>query len=242
MAPMAKRRSAVTFSGPWPVRIANGAAVLVPVPIQGVVTAVMDRPVATVEGQYTGGIGGVARMTGNPVDGLGRGLAGLLLDGVALDDEGVADTGKIEVVVEAGGRPDRALFDAAMGQGGRLAEVGLTATREEQADIRVECRLVVFDGEDVVGIVRNEVVGERALGQEGVRPGGCQPASTREPPGWNAIGVVELQRLHGGATDWRQPRIRVPRRPRRSARPVPRPRGHKATRATVARQSPEGLL
>ena len=54
----------------------------------------------------------------------------------AFDDEGLADARKVEVVVEAGGGPDRALFDAAMGQGGRLAEVGLTAACEDQADIR----------------------------------------------------------------------------------------------------------
>ncbi len=99
-------------------------------------TAIFDRPVATVEGQYPGGIGGVARMTGHPVDGLGRGLAGLLLDAVALDDEGLADAGKIPVVVEAGGCPERPLLDAAMGQGRRLAEVGLAATGEDQADRR----------------------------------------------------------------------------------------------------------
>ena len=86
--------------------------------------------------------------------------------------EGVADARKSEVVVAAGGGPDRALFDAAMGQGGRLAKVGRRATLEDQADIRQQGRLVVFDGEDIVGVVFKDVVGERALGQQGVSGNG----------------------------------------------------------------------
>jgi hypothetical protein len=55
---------------------------------------------------------------------------------VALDGEGLADTGKLQIVVEARGGPDRAALDAAMGQDGRLTEVGLSVLlREEQAQI-----------------------------------------------------------------------------------------------------------
>jgi hypothetical protein len=39
--------------------------------LQDGVTAIFDRPMATVEGQDAGGISGVARMTGNAIDGLG---------------------------------------------------------------------------------------------------------------------------------------------------------------------------
>jgi hypothetical protein len=73
--------------------------------------------------------------------------------------------GKFEVVVEASGGPDRALLDATMRQGGWLAEVGPAATLEDQADIFAQGRLVVFNGEDVVGVVVDEAVGELALGQ-----------------------------------------------------------------------------
>ncbi|WP_217633666.1 hypothetical protein [Thiocapsa roseopersicina] len=67
----------------------------------------------------------------------------------------VSTTGKIQVVVEDGGGPDRTLLDATMAQGGRLAEVGLIAPLlEEQAKIGLQVRLVVFDGEDIVGAAR----------------------------------------------------------------------------------------
>jgi hypothetical protein len=78
----------------------DGAAILVPVPVQNVVTAVFDRPVAAIEAQYAGGVGAVAGMTGQPVDGLGGGLAGFLVHVVALDGEGLADTGKIQIVLD----------------------------------------------------------------------------------------------------------------------------------------------
>jgi hypothetical protein len=107
-------------------------------------------------------------MAGDAVDDVGGGRAGLLVDGRALNREDLADAGKVEVVVEAGGGPDRALFDAAMGQGERLAEVGRAAALEDQADILTQGRLVVFDGEDVMGVVVDEVFGELALGRQGV--------------------------------------------------------------------------
>ena len=93
-------------------------------------------------------------------------------DDRAFDDVGLADARKSEVVVEVGGGPDRALFKAAMGQGGRLAEVGLCAVAvlDDRADIRQQGRLVVFDGEDVLGVVFKEVVGELAL-VAGAQPG-----------------------------------------------------------------------
>jgi len=50
-------------------------------------------------------------------------------------------------------------------QGGRLAEVGLAAAFEDQADVFTQGRLVVFDGEDVMGVVLDQVFGELALGE-----------------------------------------------------------------------------
>lgn len=57
------------------------------------------------------------------------GVLGRLLQGVAIDDEGLADAGKIQEVVQAGGGPDRSLLDATMGPSGRFTGVGLTDLR-----------------------------------------------------------------------------------------------------------------
>jgi hypothetical protein len=88
---------------------------------------------------------------------------------VALNEDGLADTGKIQLVVQAVGGPDRTALDAAMAWGEGLAEVGLSAPlREEQAKIGVQVRLVVFDGEDIVGVASTQLLGELALGEQGV--------------------------------------------------------------------------
>jgi hypothetical protein len=78
------------------------------------VAAVLDGPVTAVVGQDGRGIGAVRGVVGEAVDGFGRTLAGGFRDDFTFDDEGLADARKVEVVVETGGGPDRALFDAAM--------------------------------------------------------------------------------------------------------------------------------
>ncbi len=186
---------------------ADGASVLVPVPVQGVMTAVFDRPVIAIQAQYASAVSGVRGMTGHPEDGLGRGLAGLLLHGVALDEKGLSDTGKIQIVVQAGGGPDRAALDAAMARGGRLAEVGLTVLlREEQAKIGVQVRLIIFDGEDVVGVVCEEVLGELALGEQGVGgeglPGDVHRVEKRDHHP-DLVGLLDLvAALYGQGADF----------------------------------------
>ena len=127
--------------------------------------AVLDGPVAAVEGRHPRGVGGGRGMAGEAVDGFGRGLAGGLLDRGTPDHKDLAAAGKVAVVVAASGGPDRALLDATMRQGGWLADVGPAATLEDQADILAQGRLVVSDGEEVVGVVADGVFGELALGQ-----------------------------------------------------------------------------
>jgi hypothetical protein len=126
---------------------------------------------------------------------------------MALDEEGLAETGKIQVIVQAGGGPDRAALDATMARGGRLAEVGLTAPRrEEQADIGVQVRLVVFDGKDIVGAAREEVLGELALGEQGVGgeglPGDVQGLEDRDSHP-DLVGLLDLvAALYGQGADF----------------------------------------
>jgi hypothetical protein len=76
---------------------AEGAAIFVPVPVENVVVAVLDGPVAAVEGQHACGVGASRGVAGDAVDGFGRELAGGLRDGGTLDDEDLADAGKVEV-------------------------------------------------------------------------------------------------------------------------------------------------
>ena len=73
---------------------AQGAAILVPVPIEYRLTAVLDGPVAAVVGEEVGGIGGLRGVTGDAVDDLGcaPALAGLFVDPFARDDEDLIDS------------------------------------------------------------------------------------------------------------------------------------------------------
>jgi len=103
-------------------------------------------------------------VAGEPEDRFGRAFAGFLVGHAALDGEHLTDAGEVEIVVETGGGPDRALFDAAMGQGGRLAEVGGAAVFEDQPDRVMERRLVVLGHQDVVGLALECIVGQLALG------------------------------------------------------------------------------
>ena len=76
---------------------ADGAAVLVPVPIQDVVMG-LDAPMGSVERQESGRIGALRGVVGQPVDDLGGRLAGLLVDAQALNGEGLANEGEIQTL------------------------------------------------------------------------------------------------------------------------------------------------
>jgi hypothetical protein len=80
---------------------AQGAAVFVPVPVEEVVVAV-DAPMGTVECQESRGRGRLRGVAGQAVDGFDGGLAGLFLDGLALDGKGLADAGEVQIAVEPG--------------------------------------------------------------------------------------------------------------------------------------------
>lgn len=146
---------------------AQGAAVLVPVPVEDVVVG-LDTPVIAVVGEQARGLGAVGGVVGEAIDGLGGGLAGLLLDGVSLDGEDLSDLGEVQIVVERGGGPDGAAFQAPVLQGGRLAEVRCAALGEVQADVGGERWLVVLGDEQVVGAAFDQMRGELALGEQGV--------------------------------------------------------------------------
>ena len=80
----------------------------------------------------------------------------------------MSDAGEVDVVIEGGGGPDGALLDASVCEGGRLLEVGCACCLggELEGDIEQQCRLVVLDGEEVMGVAFEEVGGESALGQQ----------------------------------------------------------------------------
>ena len=147
---------------------ADGAAILIPVPVEHVVAAVLNAPVGAIEGEHGGRRGAGGAVAGDAADRLGGGLGGLLHGDLTFDEEDLGEAGEVEIVVEAGGGPDCARLDASMGEVGRFLEVGHPARGEQQPDRVSEPGLIVFDGEDVVGVVLAQIGGQLALGQQGV--------------------------------------------------------------------------
>ena len=86
-------------------------------------------------------------MVGQAIDGFGRDFAGLLLDALSLDGEGLSDVGKVPIVVEPAGGPDRARFQAPALDSQKFAEVRLVAALGNQPDVGQQSRHVVFGGE-----------------------------------------------------------------------------------------------
>jgi hypothetical protein len=132
------------------------------------VAVVVDVPLAAIKGEQGGGGGARRAVAGDATDHFGRGLADLLHGDVAFDEEDLSDPGEVQILIDAGGSPDSASRDAPTGEGGRFPEVGRAAIGEQGMDRVGEARLVVFDDEDVVGGVFEQLSGQLALGQQRV--------------------------------------------------------------------------
>ena len=82
------------------------AAVFVKVPVDDVMAAILDAPVASVGFEHLLGVGLVGGSAGDAVGELDGAFAGFLLDALAFDDEGLTDVGEVKVVVQCGSGPD----------------------------------------------------------------------------------------------------------------------------------------
>lgn len=90
---------------------------------------------------------------------------------MTFDDESLSDVWKVQVVIELGGDPDFAGFDPAMIRGCHrvIDEIWLLSVPTVEFDICKEGGRVCFDGEMIVGFtLLDQVMGEFALGQEGI--------------------------------------------------------------------------
>ena len=93
---------------------ADAAAVLIIVPVEDIMAAVFDAPVATVGSQHALRIGLFRSAAGDTIGDLTGVFTGFFLSGLALDDKGLSEVRKVQVAVESGGDPDFADFDSAV--------------------------------------------------------------------------------------------------------------------------------
>ena len=103
------------------------AAVFVIVPIDNVMTAVFDAPVAAVGGKHALRVGLLSSSTGNAIGDFTGVLAGFFICELALDDKSLSDVRKVQIAVEFGCGPDFADFDAAVIGRVALDKIGVLA-------------------------------------------------------------------------------------------------------------------
>ena len=142
------------------------AAVLVPAAVEDVMGG-LDGPVAAVQRQQALGAGGVGGMAGDAVGVLDGLLAGGFGGDGAFDEEGLADMGEGEVIVECRGGPDGAAFDASVAKLSPFLEVGFAAFSEVDVEVGQQVGPIALDGEQEVRASADEEVGELCLGEQG---------------------------------------------------------------------------
>ena len=111
------------------------AAVFVVVPINHVVATVFDAPMFVVGLQDFLGIRLFGRAAGQPVNNFVTNFTRFFVDAFPLDYEGLADMGKIQLLVERCGCPDFAGFDTAVIGRGGVDKIRFLPVLEEQGNI-----------------------------------------------------------------------------------------------------------
>ena len=96
------------------VACSDSTPVFIVVPIDDVMTAILDRPMATVNVEDMLWLGLLRRSTGDAVSHFTRALATLFVDELPFDGKRLSNVGKVKVVVELGGGPDFTRFNASM--------------------------------------------------------------------------------------------------------------------------------
>ena len=90
------------------------ASVFVIVPIDNVMTAVFDTPVAAVGGKHTLRVSLLRGPAGNAICDFTGVFTGFFICALALDDKSLLNVRKVQIAVEFGSGPDFTDFDAAV--------------------------------------------------------------------------------------------------------------------------------
>lgn len=88
------------------------AAVFVIVPIDNVMTAIFDAPVAAIGIKHALRVSLLRGPAGNTIGEFAGVFTGFFICEVALNDKSLSEVRKVQIVVEFGGGPDFADFDA----------------------------------------------------------------------------------------------------------------------------------
>lgn len=141
-------------------------SVFIVIPVEDVVAAVFNTPVATIDSQNLVGIGLIWRLTGDAINDFTRDFPDFFLDSLTFDHEDLSKAGEIEIIIEFRRGPDLSDLDSAMAGiragGRRFAEIFKAET-----DVFEESRLVAFDGEVIMGLPNlDQIASQCTLGQK----------------------------------------------------------------------------
>jgi len=141
-------------------------AVFVIVPIDNVMAAVFDAPVATVCGKHALWVGLLRSSACDAIGDFTGIFAAFFICGLSLDEESLPDVRKVQIAVEFGCDPDFADFDPAVIRRAALDKIGILSVFKIQRDILKKSGLVVFDGEVIMSLTfPDQIVSDFALGQ-----------------------------------------------------------------------------
>ena len=145
------------------------AAVFVIVPINNVMAAVFDAPMAAVGGKNALSVGLLRGSAGDAVGDFTGVFTAFFICGLPLDDKSLSDVREVQIAVEFGRGPDFADFDPAVVRRVVIDKIGVPPVFKVQRDVLKKCGLVVFDGEVVMSVALfDQVGGDLALGQKGI--------------------------------------------------------------------------
>jgi hypothetical protein len=128
------------------------ATVFIIVPVDDVMAAVFDAPVATVGGKNALWVGLLRGSTGDAVGDFTGVFTAFFICGLSLDDKSLPDVRKVQISVEFGCGPDFSDFDPAVVRGLAICKIGLLAVFKVKRYVLKKSGLVVFDGEVIMSV------------------------------------------------------------------------------------------
>ena len=148
---------------------ANPASVFIEIPIQDVMTAFFNSPVAAINLQQTFGGCLAGGSTGQTVSDLPCAFSRFFVYDFPLNDKSLSDVGKIKIIVQIGGYPYLPDFDSAMIRGRALGVIRFSPILKQQGEVFQKTALISFDGKMVMRpALQHQIIGDLALGQEGI--------------------------------------------------------------------------
>jgi len=126
--------------------------------------AVFDAPMATVGGKNGLRVRLGRWSAGDAIGDFTGIFTAFFVSGLPLDGKSLLDMRKVQVLVKFGGSPDFTDFDPPVITAGMIDKIGLLAVFKVQGDIVEKSSLVSFNGEVIIGLTFNQVVGKFTLG------------------------------------------------------------------------------